>query len=225
METETAIKLEKLKDIDIGYKRSLTGISAVAVAVVGFLMSLFHIYVLYIRAIDPWIFRSIHIAFGGALLFALVPGWEKAPRDRIHPIDYLFFLILCLCIGHILFNLEDVIFRMGVDPNAIDVLVSLLLIIIVLEMVRRTTGWALCICAVVAILYGLLGQYLPGFLSHRGYGISRLFTYLFTLDGVMSVPIQASATYVFIFVIFGSFLDASGASNFRNRHYTFVFYA
>lgn len=206
--------MEKLKAPELGYKRKLGGRAAWAVAFIGLLMSAFHVYVLFIRAIDPWLFRSIHIVFGGALLFALVPGWKNAPRDRVHPIDCLFFAALCASVGYIIWDLEGVIFRMGVDPNALDILFSILFTLVIFEMTRRTTGWALVITGFVAILYGLLGHYMPGFLNHRGYGIPRLVTYLFSLDGIMSVPIQASATYVFIFVLFGAFLDASGASMF-----------
>jgi len=214
MDVELEKKLEKLKDVEVGNKRKLGGRMALVIAVIGFLMSAFHIYVLLIRAIDPWIFRSIHIVFGGALLFALVPGWKSAPRDRVHPVDYFFFAGLCVSVFYILWDLESVILRMGVAPNGRDVLFSIIFVVIVLEMTRRTTGWALVITGLAAVLYGCLGQYLPGFLTHRGYSLSRLVTYLFSLDGIMSIPIQASATYVFLFVLFGAFLDASGASMF-----------
>jgi TRAP transporter 4TM/12TM fusion protein len=214
MEAELGKELDKLKDVEIGYKRSLRKGASVTIAVIGFLMSAFHIHVLFIRAVDPWIFRSIHIVFGGVLLFALVPGWRSAPRDRIHPTDYIFMAGLCASVGYILWNLEDVIFRMGVDPTNLDILFSVIFVGIVLEMTRRTTGWGLVITALAAVFYGWFGHYLPGFLNHRGYSLSRLITYLFSLDGIMSIPIQASATYVFIFVLFGAFLDASGAGSF-----------
>jgi TRAP transporter 4TM/12TM fusion protein len=214
MDVELEKELVKLKDVEVGYKRKLGGRMALVIAVIGFLMSAFHIYVLLIRAIDPWIFRSVHIVFGGTLLFALVPGWKSAPRDHVHPIDYISIACLCISVGYILWDLEDVILRMGVAPTRWDILFSIIFVGIVLEMTRRTTGWSLMITALAAMLYGCLGQYLPGFLTHRGYSISRLITYLFSLDGIMSVPIQASATYVFLFVLFGAFLETSGASIF-----------
>ena len=214
MDAELEKKLEKLKDVEVGYKRSLGKRAAAIVAGIGFLMSAFHLYVLLSRAIDPWIFRSIHIVFGGTLLFALVPGWKSAPRDRVHPVDYLFIAGLCASVFYILQDLENIILRMGAVPNCLDVLFSVIFVVIVLEMTRRTTGWALVVTSLCAILYGCLGQYLPGFLKHRGYDLPRLMSYLFSLDGIMSVPIQASATYVFIFVLFGAFLDASGVSMF-----------
>jgi len=214
MDAELEKKLEKLKDVEVGYKRSLGKRAAAIVAGIGFLMSAFHLYVLLIRAIDPWIFRSIHIVFGGTLLFALVPGWKNAPRDRVHLVDYLFIAGLCASVFYILQDLENIILRMGAVPNGVDVLFSIIFVLIILEMTRRTTGWALVVTSLCAILYGCLGQYLPGFLKHRGYDLPRLMSYLFSLDGIMSVPIQASATYVFIFVLFGAFLDASGVSMF-----------
>jgi TRAP transporter 4TM/12TM fusion protein len=214
MDVELQKELEKLKDAEVGYKRSLGRRAVVIMAGVGFLMSVFHIYVLLIRAIDPWIFRSIHIVFGGVLLFPLVPGWKTAPRDRVHFIDYLFIAALIASVGYILWDLESVILRMGAVPNGFDVLFSIIFVVIILEMTRRTTGWALVVTSLCAILYGCLGQYLPGFLKHRGYDLSRLMSYLFSLDGIMSIPIQASATYVFLFVLFGAFLESSGAATF-----------
>jgi TRAP-type uncharacterized transport system fused permease subunit len=121
MDPELEKELEKLKDVEVGYKRSLGRRAALIMAGVGFLMSVFHIYVLLIRAIDPWIFRSIHIVFGGALLFSLVPGWKNAPRDRIHLVDYLFIAGLCASVGYILWDLESIILRMGAVPNGLDV--------------------------------------------------------------------------------------------------------
>jgi TRAP-type uncharacterized transport system fused permease subunit len=178
MDVELGKKLEKLKDVEVGHKRKLGGRMALVIAVIGFLMSTFHIYVLLIRAIDPWIFRSIHIVFGGALLFALAPGWKSAPRDRVHPIDYIFIAGLCISVGYILWDLEDVILRMGVVPTRWDIFFSIIFVGVVLEMTRRTTGWVLVITALVTVLYACLGQYLPGFLTHRvtAFPVSYLFS-------------------------------------------------
>lgn len=102
------------------------------------------------------------------------------------------------------------IFRVGVTPATLDAVMSLLLVIGVLEMTRRTTGLGLTIIATCFTLYGYFGKYLPGLLYHKGYSWPRILTYLFSLDGILGIPLFVSAAYVYIFVLFGAFLWESG---------------
>ncbi len=214
MDQELEKKLEKIKDVEVSSKRELKGGLNLFVCGIGLLMSLFHIYVLFFRATDPWIFRSIHVVFGGILLFVIIPGWQNAPRTKLHITDYLFIIGLIAPVIYIFSDLEGVIFRMGVDPNIFDVLSSLIFIIVILEMTRRATGISLVITVICFLLYGNLGNHLPGLFEHRGYSWARILTYIFSLDGILGIPIFASATYLFLFIIFGAFLEASGATNF-----------
>ncbi len=70
------------------------------------------------------------------------------------------------------------------------------------------------IIASVFILYGYFGKFMPGLFHHKGYSWPRIFTYLFSLDGVLGLPIFVSAAYVYIFVIFGAFLRSSGVGEY-----------
>ena len=207
-------KLGKLKDVEVSAKRVFTGGPAYAIGAVGLLMSVFHIYILFFRATDPWIFRSLHVVFGGILLFAIVPGWKGASRTNLHVVDYLFIMALIAPVVYIFSDLEDIIFRMGVDPNSLDIFFSVVFILVIFEMTRRTTGLSLVITVLCFVFYGYLGKYLPGILEHRGYSWGRLLTYVFSLDGILGIPIFSSATYIFLFIIFGAFLEGSGATTF-----------
>lgn len=207
-------KLEKIKDMEISQKRDLRGPLGTAIAAAGFLMSLFHVIVLIFRPIDPWFFRSLHVIFGGILVFSLVPGWKKSPRENLHVVDYLLIGSLILPVLYLFVEFESWIFRVGVTPTLLDAGVSLLFIIGILEMARRTTGLPLTIIALLFILYGYFGQYMPGILQHKGYSWPRMLTYLFSLDGILSIPVFASAHYIFLFILFGSFLETSGAGRF-----------
>jgi TRAP transporter 4TM/12TM fusion protein len=207
-------KLEKIKDIEISQKRDLKGPLGTAIAAVGLLMSLFHVIVLIFRPIDPWFFRSIHVIFGGILVFSLVPGWKRSPRENLHMVDYLLIGSLILPVLYLFIEFETWIFRVGVTPNLLDAVFSLIFIIGILEMARRTTGLPLTIIALLFILYGYFGQYMPGILQHKGYSWPRMLTYLFSLDGILSIPVFASAHYIFLFILFGAFLETSGAGRF-----------
>jgi TRAP transporter 4TM/12TM fusion protein len=109
---------------------------------------------------------------------------------------------------------DDWIYRVGVVPTNWDFFFSALFVIGVWEMARRTAGWPLAILTIIFILYGHYGSYLPGLFYHRGYSWERMITYLFSLDGILGLPVQASAHYIFLFVLFGAFVEASGAGKF-----------
>jgi len=213
-EVEKKLEEMHIKDIEVSPGRELKGPLYIAVFIVGLAMSFFHIYVLTIRAIDPWYFRTMHVVFAGVLIFALVPGWKKAPKDRLHLLDYLFVLLVVAPAVYIFIEFDEWIYRVGVVPNQWDFFFSALFVIAVVEMTRRATGWTLAILSGLFILYGHFGNYMPGLFYHRGYSWSRMITYLFSLDGILSLPVLASAHYIFLFVLFGAFIEASGAGKF-----------
>jgi len=151
----------------------------------------------------------MHIVFLAFMCFLLYPGWEGA-RKKVHPVDYILILMVIIPFIYMVINFDEWIYRVGVVPTTWDTIISLMFIIAMLEMTRRTTGTALMIIAIIFILYGYFGRYLPGLFYHKGYSWPRIFTYLFSLDGILGLPIFVSAAYVYIFVIFGAFLRSSG---------------
>ncbi len=213
-EVEQKLEKMKIKDIEVSGGRNLKGILGHAVFFIGIIMSIFHIIVLTVRPIDPWYFRSLHVLFGGVLVYAFVPGWKKSPKTYIHFIDYLFIICLVAPVVYMFIVFDEWIYRVGVVPTTYDFVFSVMFIIAVIEMARRASGWPLAILCVVFILYGYFGNYLPGIFQHRGYPLPRIATFLFSLDGILGLPILASAHYIFLFVLFGAFVEASGAGKF-----------
>jgi TRAP transporter 4TM/12TM fusion protein len=210
-------KLEEMniKDLEVSGGRELNPLLSKILMVYGLIISLFHIWVLTIRPIDPWYFRTLHVVMGGILVFFYVPGWGSGKDRRLpHWVDYLFMLMLAAPMVYIFTVFDEWIYRVGVMPTGWDFFFSMLFVIAVWEMARRTAGWPLAILAIIFILYGHFGNYLPGLFYHKGYSWPRMMTYLFSLDGILGLPIQASAHYIFLFVVFGAFVDASGAGKF-----------
>jgi TRAP transporter 4TM/12TM fusion protein len=204
----------KIKDIEVSSGKQLKEPFNTLTYLIGLAMSLFHIYVLTIRAIDPWYFRTMHVVFAGVLVFMLVPGWKGAPRDRIHPLDYLLLFMIVAPAVYIFWVFDEWIYRVGVVPSGWDFFFSALFVLAIIEMARRTTGLTLAILALLFILYGHFGNYMPGLFYHKGYSWERMITYLFSLDGILSLPVLASAHYIFLFVLFGAFVEVSGAGKF-----------
>lgn len=213
-EVEQRLEAMHIKDIEVSPGRELQAPLSAAVFIIGLAMSFFHIYVLTIRAIVPWYFRTMHVVFAGVLVFALVPGWKKAPKDRIHFLDYFFMALIIAPTFYIFIEFNEWIYRVGVVPNQWDFFFSILFVLSVIEMARRATGLPLAIISGIFILYGHFGNYMPGLFYHRGYAWDRMITYLFSLDGILSLPILASAHYIFLFVLFGAFVEASGSGKF-----------
>jgi TRAP transporter 4TM/12TM fusion protein len=111
-------------------------------------------------------------------------------------------------------DFDDFIYR-SVIPNFWDKLFGAILILLILEATRRTSGLIMMAVVVAFIVYAMVGSSLPSPWTHKGYDISRLVGHLYmTLEGIFGVPIDVSATFIILFTIYGAFLELSGAGKF-----------
>jgi len=198
--------------------RKLAGYPGLVVGVVGVVMSLYHVYArLTPAAPDSLALRIITLAFSLVLAFLLFPARASAAPDRISWSD-LGLAALCLgCVGYLFVNYGYITSRFPTaDPlTAADMAVGALATLLVLEATRRTIGLALPLVAVCFVVYALLGPWLPGELRHRGLSLEILIdqTY-FTSEGIFGIPLGVAGSYVILFIIFGAFLEKSGAGQF-----------
>ena len=153
--------------------------------------------------------RGVHVGFLLLLSFGLVANFRaKGSAGRL-----LGWAIGLLGFGIGLYQwifYSDLILRDG-DPSTLDLVVGTLLIVLIFEAARRLMGNALPIMCGVCLLYWFFGQYLPAPLNHRGYGFDQIIGHLsFGTEGFYGTPIYVSATYIFLFIVFGSFLEKAG---------------
>lgn len=195
-----------------GARRVLEGIWHPLFKGVGIVMVVYHIAVLIFRPTDPWVFRSMHVLFASVLAFALVPARQRSTHTRPTAWDLSLILASIGVVTYLFTNFDGLIFRAGVMPERGDVFAGAALLVIVLEMARRTGGMILPLIGLLFIGYALAGPYLPGLLRHRGYDLGRILSFLFSTNGIYGVAVNASAVYVYLFVVFGAFVEASGAS-------------
>ncbi|SDY54831.1 TRAP transporter, 4TM/12TM fusion protein [Evansella caseinilytica] len=207
-----AMESEPISDT-AGNVRKLSGAVRVIFIVIAAAGALFHLFVLNFYPVDPWIFRSIHLAFGAVLGLMLFKAGKKSV-NKISIIDWAFILAIIFVTAYICIHLSALLFRFGVMPTRMDAIVALLGLLIVFEITRRTSGWTLPVLAGIFIAYAFLGQYLPGILHHRGYPWERFVTYIFGLDGVFGVTLDVSSKYILLFIIFGAFLQMSGVGRY-----------
>lgn len=193
--------------------RSFTGWKRYMFMIIAVVGALYHLYILNFNPIDPWVFRSTHIVFGTVLTLMFYKGW-KTKSNRIPIVDWVLIAAAIFIGYYIAANLTTLVFRFGVTPTTMDVIVSTVGVLLVLEITRRTSGWTLPILAGVFIAYSFLGPYLPGILNHNGYSFERFITYIYGLDGVFGVTTDVSSRYIILFIIFGAFLQMSGVGQY-----------
>ncbi len=193
-----------------GTQRSLSGL-ALKIAIAASL--LFSIYQLVVAGFHPWsslVIRSVHVGFLLMLTFLLYPFLKSGKLDSIAWYDWILAAAAFgLSFYHWIFE-ADLIQRSG-DPNTADLVVGTVMVVLVFEATRRILGWALPIVCGAFLLYGLFGQYLPGALAHRGYGFDQVVGQLYLgTEGILGIPVMVSATYIFLFILFGAFLEHAG---------------
>ncbi|GAA0349545.1 TRAP transporter permease [Oceanobacillus oncorhynchi subsp. oncorhynchi] len=193
--------------------RNLSGFVRYLFLTIAVIGALYHLYILNFNPIDPWVFRSTHLAFGTVLALLLYKGW-KTKSNKVAIIDWLLIAVAIFVALYIYINLSQLVFRFGVAPTTMDFIVALLGLLLVLEITRRASGWILPILAFVFILYCFAGPYLPGILNHNGYSVERFVTYVYGLDGVFGVTTDVSSKYIILFIIFGAFLQMSGVGQY-----------
>jgi TRAP transporter 4TM/12TM fusion protein len=211
---------KNVEDIDVreldeeGAKRELTGVISKTVYILAVLMSLFHIYALAIQAVTMWYVYTFHVGMAAILALALYRGTKKSLSNNIPFYDFGIISAIAFAFSYLMLEMDDLVYRIGVSPTGLDLLVAVILVLAVLEFTRRTCGNILPIVAIIFLAYARFGHLLPGKLGHREYSWGKTLTYLMGLDGIFSTPVQASASFVFLFILFGAFLSVSGASKF-----------
>jgi TRAP transporter 4TM/12TM fusion protein len=198
--------------------RELTGYSAKVVLWVAVAMTAYHLYIAFAGVPEPFRLRPIHLGFAMFLGFALYP-FSKKRGSRNHTPWYDWFLAL-LSLGppiYIQLNYEDVTERYPylTTLSVGEWVFGVLLILLILELTRRIVGWGLVILALFFLGHSLFGPYLPGDLYHPGVSLNQLVDHVYlTNTGVYGSIVGISATFIFLFIVFGTFLQSAGASQF-----------
>lgn len=158
--------------------------------------------------------RSIHLAFVILLCFLFYPFTKKSNKNKLPIFDLALGILGFLSSSYIAFFFEDLIYRIG-DPTNLDLVAGITLFILIIEASRRTVSPILPALTLVFVSYAFLGSYLPDAIAHRGYSFTRVIDHIYLTDqGIFGVPIAVSASFVFLFVVFGAFLDKTGAGKF-----------
>ncbi|OAN49879.1 C4-dicarboxylate ABC transporter [Paramagnetospirillum marisnigri] len=153
--------------------------------------------------------RSIHVGFLLLMVFALFATLQRDQPLRATLSWALGGLSAVSSLYHLIFE-ADLVQRSG-DPSTMDLVVGCVVIALVFEAARRLMGWELPVLCGICVVYALFGQYLPAPLDHRGYGLDQVINqYYLGTEGIYGIPVYVSATYIFLFILFGAFLEQAG---------------
>jgi TRAP transporter 4TM/12TM fusion protein len=206
------VRLEEFIEEEEGrlnrYRGWLAGfLTAVAVGV-----SAFHLYAAY-GIVRTDLLRELHVGMVLFLCFMLFPIHPRF-RNRLQWWDVVLALLSVACVAYMVWQGDSFTDR-NIDPTAWDQVFGILLMILVIEAVRRGTGWVMPIIIGCFLLYAVVGPWLPAPWTHRGYDMSRLVGHMYmTLEGIFGTAVDVSATLIILFTIYGAFLQYSGAGKF-----------
>ena len=163
--------------------------------------------------------RAIHLGFALLIVFLNYPTFRETRlglkylsiKDRITLLDYLVAIVATFSALYIMIDYDGITMRYGL-PIARDVVIGLVLAVLLLEAARRVIGPALPVVAICFCVYAFFGPYMPDVIAFKGVSMSRFVGQMtMSTEGIYGIPLDVSATIVFLFVLFGAMLDKAGA--------------
>lgn len=200
-------------DRESDYRR-LVGFAARIVAAIAVAFSVFQLYTAVFGVLDAQIQRSIHLSFAMALVFLLYPTRRGWSRTRLHPLDVVLAVVAAAVPLYTVVFYQDLVVRAGrVTPT--DLVVGTIGLLFVLEAARRVVGIPIVVVACLFLVYAFVGPSMPGILAHKGLNLGQLIGHLyFTTEGIFGIPLGVSSTFIFLFILFGAYLEKTGMGKF-----------
>lgn len=212
----TAQKLLEETDTD-SRTRKYTKPLDTAITILLCAWAVFQLYFSTIGVMSAVNLRAYHCVFLLVFTFLIYPATKKENRKRKLPrwFDFIFIAATVFSFGYLIMHYTQIA-RAGGRINQFQAIIAGIALVVVFEAARRTSP-NLAILALVFLTYNFWGKYIPGYLGHNGFTLRRvLITQFWGTQGVLGVGIGVSATYIFLFVVFGAFLKYSGFSKFIN---------
>ncbi|MBO0994540.1 TRAP transporter permease [Bacillus sp. SD088] len=197
--------------------RHLKGIlgSIVFLALLAF--SIFQLYASITQSLPRQILLSAHLGFALSLIYILFPARKKSKKKN--SVAWYDYILALLSVGVGIYYplmLDTIANRVG-TLTTLDLTVGTIAVLLTLEATRRAVGIPITVIAILFIVYAYFGQSMPGFLAHRGLNFENLInTLFFTSEGILGTPLYVSATFIFLFLLFGAFLVKTGVGQYFN---------
>ena len=185
--------------------------------IVAIAMTLFQLYTAWFGAYIASTQRATHVAFALVIAFLLFKPLARIEQTKTPWYDWIMIGLAVFSYGYFSIFGREISQRFAfVTPlTTLQFVVGIIALVILLEATRRVIGNALLIIVLVLLAHTLFGANLPGGLAHRGFTLEGVVEQLFfTTSGVFGIPLGVSATFIFIFILFGKFLEGTGGGKF-----------
>ena len=223
-EDDGALEAQRMmEDSEIG-SRNPQGWQAWVIPVIAAAWSIFQLSLAEVLLLQAVYIRAVHLAFAIVLVYLSYPLFKKrqlhgglaflTDRKRIRWIDWLLAGVACAASLYLAVFYDELATRQG-SPNLPDVIIGVILIVLLLEAARRSLGPALAVVATFFIFYSFFGPYMPDVIAFKGVSFSRFMSQqTISTEGIYGIPLDVSATIVFLFVLLGSMLEKAGGGRY-----------
>lgn len=160
--------------------------------------------------------RAIFLAAVLFLVYLLYPATQAMDKhdNKIPIYDLILAVVSAASFMYMFLNFETIVSRAG-NYQTIDIIIAAIAILLLLEACRRVVGIPILVVVLCFIAYAYFGKYLPGYFSHRGFTAQRIISHLYyTTEGVIGTPLGVCSTFIFLFILFGAFLEKTGIGQF-----------
>lgn len=179
-------------------------------------LSLFHLYTAGFGTLPLVQQRSFHLGLVLFVLYLLFPISKKSSRKRMNIIDPILAVISLAANFYVYFRYDQIAANSGI-LTSLDLVVGAILIVLVIESIRRASGEALPYMMIGCLVYAYYGRYFPGFLQHYGLSIRRIIQYMvWSTEGIYGLTLGVSASFLFLFILFGAVLEKTGLAGVIN---------
>ncbi|HZG70045.1 MAG TPA: TRAP transporter permease [Chondromyces sp.] len=199
--------------------RSYLGLFGKIIILLSVIWTIFQIYMSSIGVMDAVKFRAWHLGFLLLFGFIFYPASKKSLGQRKLPtiFDLLCIALSIVVIFYFLFTYDSFVRERGGQNTVMDLYIGGIALALLFEASRRVVGMGLTLIALFFLFYNFFGAYIPGLLGHYGFSLERIINLMYWGgQGIFGTALGVSATYIFIFVLFGAFLQKSGFSDFIN---------
>jgi TRAP transporter 4TM/12TM fusion protein len=212
----------KMAEEEEGVARRPTGPTKWVIPTIGVIWSVFQLSIASWWILDTVFIRSIHLGFALLIVYLNYPVFKEtrlglkflSVKDRIPPWDFVIAIIACFSAVYIAIDYAGINERYGA-PITRDLVIGFILLVMLLEASRRVIGPALSVIATFFCLYAFFGPYMPDLIAFKGVSISRFVGQItMSTEGIYGIPLDVSATIVFLFVLFGAMLEKAGAGHY-----------
>lgn len=215
------ISAEEVNEIMAKYDREsavriFAGNKALIIKIMLIAFTVFAVAINTVIQFNAQVHRSTFIALVLFLAYILYPAKKDAPKNtnKVPWYDIVLAIVSAASFLYTGFNFENLVAQAG-NYTSIDIAVAMVAIVLLFEACRRVVGIPILVVVGLFILYAYFGASIPGYFGHRGFGLERIATHLyFTTEGIIGTPLAVCSTFIFLFILFGAFLERTGIGQF-----------